>query len=97
MTGDLTVVRMPQPDVPYIHGSIAMATHDVCGRPWQVRIYEKRHAETGRMELVCLNQHHCVREYSVEVILTDIILLTYTGITFKGFEISPIGDIPVHP
>jgi hypothetical protein len=39
---------MPQLDVQYIHGIIAMATYNVCGRSWQVRIHEKRHAETGR-------------------------------------------------
>jgi hypothetical protein len=48
MTCDLTIVRMPQSDVPYIHGIIAMATHDVCSRSRQVRIHEKHHAEIGR-------------------------------------------------
>jgi hypothetical protein len=49
------------------------------------------------MELFCLNQRHYVCENSTEVVLTDIILLAYTGITFKGLEISQIGDTPVHP
>ena len=48
MARHCTVVRLPQPDVPHLHGMLAMATHDICGRPWSVCIHQERHAETGR-------------------------------------------------
>jgi hypothetical protein len=48
MICDLTVVRMPRPDVPYIHGIIAMATHDVCGRRGKSASTKNVMPETGR-------------------------------------------------